>query len=96
MIVYILLSNLIVFIIFLSINIFLMRNPDHFINMVDSLDAAYYTMTTHSSVGFGDILPKSRYAKFSSVLHQLCVLVLNIGILSLFINFNNYFKFVII
>ena len=44
------------------------RNDDAFINSL------YFSFTTFSTVGYGDISPKSRTAKLFVMLHQILVL----------------------
>jgi hypothetical protein len=44
------------------------RNDDAFINSL------YFSFTTFSTVGYGDISPKSRTAKMLVMLHQILVL----------------------
>jgi len=46
------------------------------------LSALYFTCTAHSTVGFGDITPKSRTMQ-TIVIIQLIILILNLSILIL-------------
>ena len=45
-------------------------------------DALYYTIVTHTTVGYGDILPKWRYWKMVGALHSLIVFTLLINEIS--------------
>ena len=40
------------------------------------VDAFYYTTSTHTSIGFGDITPKEKWVRVSASLHMLFVFVL--------------------
>ena len=46
------------------------------------LSALYFTCTAHSTVGFGDITPKSRFMQLVVII-QLIILILNLSILIL-------------
>jgi hypothetical protein len=39
------------------------------------LDTLYFTMTTYSSVGYGDIYPISDIAKFAILIHQFIIVL---------------------
>jgi len=41
-------------------------------------DIFYYTMTTHSTTGYGDISPKSTQMRIVTSIHMLCVVILSI------------------
>lgn len=45
-------------------------------------DALYYTIITHTTVGYGDILPKWRYWKMMGAIHSLIVFFLLINEIS--------------
>jgi len=38
-------------------------------------DSFYFTVCTHTSLGFGDITPKSRMIRLVTSLHMICVFV---------------------
>lgn len=38
-------------------------------------DSFYFTVCTHSSLGFGDITPKSRSIRLLTSIHMICVFV---------------------
>ena len=40
------------------------------------VDAFYYTTSTHTSIGFGDITPKEKWVRVSASIHMLFVFVL--------------------
>ena len=40
-------------------------------------DSFYYSVVVHTTLGFGDILPANKVAKFVTMIHLLLVLVLN-------------------
>lgn len=46
------------------------------------LSALYYACTTHSTVGYGDITPKSKLMQCITIIH-LIILILNLSILIL-------------
>ena len=41
--------------------------------------AFYFTLTTHSTVGYGDIGPKTGKAKLAVTIHLLCILLLGVN-----------------
>ena len=51
-------------------------------NNICYLSALYFSCTAHSTVGFGDITPKSRFMQII-VIVQLIILILNLSILIL-------------
>ena len=51
-------------------------------NNICYLSALYFTCTAHSTVGFGDITPKSRFMQMIVIIH-LIILILNLSILIL-------------
>jgi hypothetical protein len=51
-------------------------------NNIAYLSALYFACTTHSTVGFGDITPKSRFMQMLVII-QLIILILNLSILIL-------------
>lgn len=38
-------------------------------------DSFYFTVCTHSSLGYGDITPKSRYIRLLTSFHMVCVFI---------------------
>lgn len=54
-------------------------------------DALYYTIITHTTVGYGDILPKWRYWKMMGAIHSLIVFFLLVNEISE-INIKGIFK----
>ena len=48
------------------------------------IDIPYFTLTTHTTIGYGDILPKSKQMKFCVILHQIAMLLLGIQIVYCF------------
>ena len=51
-------------------------------NNISYLSALYFACTTHSTVGYGDITPKSRFMQTIIIIH-LTILILNLSILIL-------------
>ena len=51
-------------------------------NNICYLSALYFSCTAHSTVGFGDITPKSRFMQIVVIIH-LTILILNLSILIL-------------
>ena len=51
-------------------------------NNISYLSALYFSCTTHSTVGYGDITPKSRFMQTIIIIH-LTILILNLSILIL-------------
>lgn len=49
---------------------------------ISYLSALYFSCTTHSTVGYGDITPKSKFMQFIITIH-LIILILNLSILIL-------------
>ena len=49
---------------------FSVTNPDKEVQWIDCI---YFGITTHSTVGFGDILPKTTGAKICTIAHILTV-----------------------
>ena len=46
------------------------------------IDALYYTIITHTTVGYGDILPRWRYWKMMGAIHSLIVFTLLVNEIS--------------
>jgi hypothetical protein len=49
-------------------------------NLTSSLDVAYFTIVTQSTIGYGDILPRSQTAKFIMIVH-MAVTIIGLGLL---------------
>lgn len=64
--------NIIVFIVFFFTYRF-MGMKEHFGTEPTNANAMYFTTVTHATVGYGDILPKTRTAKMVVTLHVLIV-----------------------
>ena len=73
----ILIINIIICLIF-SIIYYVIKSEDNF-NGLDNessfIDCLYFSLTTASSVGYGDISPKSQLAKVFVMFQQLCVII---------------------
>ena len=73
----ILIINLIICIIF-SIIYYVIKSEDNFIGLNDNstfVDCLYFSLTTASSVGYGDISPKSQLARVFVMFQQICVVI---------------------
>jgi hypothetical protein len=82
-------NHLIVLIFFFILNLyhFYISKEEHYTSSAPvetPLDIAYYTMTTHSTVGSGDIVPKSQRMKFITMIHQLLTVMLTIQLVYCF------------
>jgi hypothetical protein len=79
--------HLIIFTIFLIINFILFFNNEnkiHYLTENDSSSTAlYFTITTHSTTGYGDVSPVSFPARFCAGLHQIILLIFTTGIISM-------------
>ena len=77
-----LILQLCVFIIFFIINIILINYKNSYYEGLPSrdnfciVDAFYYTTATHTSIGFGDIIPRHRLVKLLSSVHMILVFIL--------------------
>lgn len=76
--------NLIVFFVFNCIYLYLMIFFPHLWVGIDTeerkflynlVDSFYFTVCTHSSLGFGDITPKSQYTRLITSFHMIFVFV---------------------
>ena len=78
---YFLLIQTIIYIVFFIINIILMKTkPDNWKNLgCDNncvwSDAFYFTTATHSSIGFGDVVPKGKWVRTMTSIHMLLVFI---------------------
>lgn len=76
----------IVFIIFFSVIYYYLKDNNNFTGLDSSssfLDCFYFSFTTMSTVGYGDISPNSSTSKIIVMLQQLMVMI---GIASLLVN----------
>ena len=48
---------------------------DQYKNMKTFLDAFYYSLTVSTTVGYGDIVPKTKTAKITTIIHSLMVFI---------------------
>ena len=69
---------LIIFFIVNCVSIYLDKSS--WLGIVDDnlvfIDALYYTIITHTTVGYGDVIPKKRYLKMLGAFHSLVVFFL--------------------
>jgi hypothetical protein len=80
-------NHLLVITFFLAVNFYFyyFNKEEHYTGTIETpLDVLYFTTTTHSSTGYGDILPKSQLARFFVTLHQLAMTALMIQIIYCF------------
>jgi voltage-gated potassium channel Kch len=76
--------NIVVWLVFGFIYSFFIQNESDFLTVGntkrDSFSAIYFSASTHSTVGFGDITPHSVLLKSLVMLHIFLVLAGNLGI----------------
>ena len=68
----------VMFILIFAFIYFSMKGEEHFVGLGSDatfMDCLYFSMTTSSTVGYGDISPKSQTARFLVVIHQFIVLM---------------------
>ena len=101
----ILFINLIICLIF-SVIYYVIKSEDNFNGLDEEstfIDCLYFSLTTASSVGYGDISPKSQLAKVFVMFQQICVIInlshiaINWGTIETIEyhnpdNLNNYYK----
>ena len=66
-----------IIILFFAFFYYLLKGNDHFNGLDETstfIDALYFSFTTYSTVGYGDISPKSKFAKILVMLQQTIVL----------------------
>lgn len=63
----------------------LSKDITNFSGMNDSVDVLYFTLGTHSTIGFGDITPQTRKAKLFVILHTICIILLMIDMYYMFL-----------
>jgi hypothetical protein len=75
--------NGIVFVIFLFIYSLLYKldkefhfNYDKSYNMTSVIDVIYFTIATQTTIGYGDITPRSKLAKICMIIHISSVIIL--------------------
>lgn len=79
----ILFYNIVVWLIFGGIYSFLIQHTDDFIatqNSKNTFSAFYFSATTQTLIGYGDITPNSNLAKSLVMIHILFVLIGNLFI----------------
>jgi len=59
-------------------------NPSNFANATSLVDVWYFTMSTQSTVGYGDIVPTSKLAKILVTVHQFLIVCLAIQFIFVF------------
>lgn len=69
--------NISILIVFFMLNYTLNRKNFNIDREFTFMDAVYYTATTHTTVGFGDIYPTSILGKNIAMFHSLTVFVAN-------------------
>lgn len=50
--------------------------PRSFTKALSLFDSLYFSFTTQSTVGYGDITPKTILARFTTMIHMLCMVSL--------------------
>ena len=50
-------------------------------NLNSALDVAYFTVVTQTTIGYGDIIPRSQFAKLIMIIH-MGVTIIGLGLLS--------------
>jgi hypothetical protein len=75
---YLVLYHIIIYIIFSLI--YIQLDETHFIGVKKKSihDKLYFSATTHTTVGYGDISPKSRLCRNITMLHSFLVLAVNV------------------
>ena len=69
--------NFVIMMLFFALNYTLNRKNFNIDREFTLMDAFYYTATTHTTVGFGDIYPTSILGKNIAMMHSLTVFVAN-------------------
>jgi hypothetical protein len=79
--------HVLIFLVFLSLNYaFMLMNStgDYFVSKTSGIiDALYYTTATHTTTGFGDVVPVATTTKLISTAHMMSVFMFTVGIMSL-------------
>lgn len=74
------------FIIFLLFAIIYYDFKTEFSNMNDLVDAIYFTSMTQSTVGYGDIVPKTRKMKCVVAVHHIIIILLALRLIIAIVN----------
>jgi hypothetical protein len=73
---HLLIGTLTIFLVSLVVYLALFHaDKNNFNGMNTTLDVLYFTSTTHASVGYGDITPKSDIAKIIALMHHFFLIV---------------------
>lgn len=54
------------------------RDPEAFSRPLDGLDALYFATCTQSTVGLGDVAPRSRVARVAVTIHIIATIYVNL------------------
>lgn len=65
-------GHVLILITFLAANLS-MDMKKHFGTPHSVTNAVYYTVTTHSTTGYGDVTPKTKFARWMAVAHMMLV-----------------------
>jgi hypothetical protein len=73
-------ANIILVIVYSGINFYILNIHEKELHNKEYtyFDALYYTVITHFTIGFGDIVPKSVLGKSTTMLHIFMVWIINI------------------
>lgn len=66
---------------FIIYSLFFSYNKNHFNGAEDLYDIWYFTTTTHSTCGYGDITPKTKLMKLIVSCHQMLVVIMTIELI---------------
>ena len=66
--------------------IFFKINKEHFNGAETALDIWYFTTTTQSSTGYGDITPKTQLMKFITSIHHIFAILITLQFVYHFAN----------
>ena len=76
-----LINNLFIILLFFIIHsVVNFYDKDAYIGIENSQDIMYFTLTTHTTCGFGDIVPKSKIAKFILMCHFIIMILLGLSL----------------
>ena len=65
-------------IMFTIYSLFFLYNKNNFKGAEDLVDIWYFTTTTHSTTGYGDILPNTKIMKLIVSIHQMLILFMTL------------------
>jgi len=68
-------ANLLIYTLFTGLYLYI-GMKEHFDTPNTLTNAMYYAATTHSTTGYGDIIPKTSLAKMLATAHMFCVWIL--------------------